>query len=1116
MKKKLFLKGWSDWQGIPPLIARAMRITCVLTFACVVNLYARGYSQEAQLTMNLRDVKLSRVFDVIGQQTDYQFLYNVEDVERAPAVTVEVKDATVPEILRRCFLNYPLSYRIVNKTVVVLPGLVLPSSLAMSMKAVSPPFEVRGRVSNSDGVPLVGVSIGLKGSETGAVTDGRGDFSLELPDGSGTLVLSYVGYLTREIPVNGRHEINVTLRPSVSSLNQLVVVGYGTQSRKNLTSSITTLEPKDLNKGPISDVGQLLEGKVPGLNITSSGDPNRPAAVILRGPSTLNSSETPFYVIDGIPGADITSVAPEDIASISILKDAAATAIYGNRASNGVIMITTKKGKAGQMHVSYSGYVGVEKVSNKLDMMNSSQLRSFLAKNNLSFSPADDKNANTNWQTQVERPSAVSFNHNLSFSGGGDHGNYMASINYFNRQGIIRTSSLQRFIAHLNVEQNALNDKVKFNLNITNSQSDADDVPLRNLVLLQMINHLPVSPVKNPDGSYFENFITQNYYNPVSMLHHAQDNTKYNNLRGIFTVGVTLPFGLTYHLNISYQNYTTLHGEYYDSYFTKNYNNIYNNPDPPATHALVNFGSNGYAVRSTYQNTAKTLETFFDWNRTFGDHHIDAVLGYSWQETVNGDGFQASSSNFPVDNIGYNNFALSNPYALASFRVDFGGDGIYQKSRLISDFFRVNYNYKDRYLLQGSLRRDGSSVFGANNQWGYFPSVGAGWRVGQESFMQQQKLFSDLKLRASYGITGNSTGFNPYTAQFISGSAGTFYYNGVQTAAYGPSQAANPDLRWEKTATTDVGLDFGLFDGMVTGTFDWYNKKTTGMIYSYAVDPILVPTGSIIANGGSMSNKGIELDVNVTPVKNLNFSWTTGLNIAHNKNEILSLSNPLFQGGDSVTLTQPDGGGQTGSTLQILKAGKPLGQFFTLQYAGKDPNGVSQYMGASGKLLTSPAIGVDYHYLGSPQPKVLVGWMNDFRYKRFDLNIFLRAVMGNKIFNVTRADLFRPTTAQYTNILVDVGGESTGDVNSYKYSSRFIENGSYVRLANATLGYTFPRIGKYVTNLRVYLTGNNLLIITGYKGIDPEINQGGIAPGIDSNNFYPKTRSVLFGVNVSF
>lgn len=1116
MQKKLFLKGWSDWQGVPALIVRTMRITCLLTFACVVNIYARGYSQEAQLTLNLKDVKLSRVFDIISQQTDYQFLYNVEDVQKAPAVTVEVKDATVPEILQRCFLNYPLGYRIVNKTVVVLPGLVLPSPMAMAMKLTPPPFEVRGHVSNSSGTPLVGVSIGLKGSGTGTVTDARGDFSLDLPDGRGTLLFSYVGYLTQEVQVEERHEISVVLKASVSSLNQLVVVGYGTQSRKNLTSSITTLQSKDLNPGPIADVGQLLEGKVPGLNITSSGDPNRPAAVILRGPSTLNSSETPFYVIDGIPGADISTVAPEDIASVSILKDAAATAIYGNRASNGVIMITTKKGTRGQMRVTYSGYVGVEKVSNKLDMMNAGQLRDFLTKNNLSFSPADDKNANTDWQSAVERPSALSFNHNLSFSGGNDHGSYMASINYFNQQGIIRTSALQRFIAHLNVEQSTLNDKVRFNLNVTNSQSDADNVPLRNLVLLQMINHLPVSPVKNPDGSYFENFITQNYYNPVSMIHNAQDNTKYNNLRGIFKVDVTLPAGLTYHLNISYQNYTTLHGEYYDSYFTQNYNNIYNNPDPPATHYLVNFGSNGYAVRNTYQNTDKTLETFFDWNRSFGDHHIDAVLGYSWQQTINGDGFQATSTNFPVDNIGFNNFALSNPYAISSFRVNFGGDGIYQKSRLISDFFRVNYDYKDRYLIQGSIRRDGSSVFGTNNQWGYFPSVGAGWRISQENFMKAQKLFTDLKLRASYGITGNSTGFNPYTAQFISGSAGTFYYDGVQTAAYGPSQASNPDLKWEKTATTDVGLDFGLFNGLVTGTLDWYSKKTTGMIYSYAVDPILVPTGSIVANGGSMSNKGIELDVNVTPVKNVHFTWTTGLNLAHNKNEIFSLTNPLFQGGDSVTLTQPDGGGQTGSTLQILKSGKPLGQFFTLQYAGKDANGISQYVSASGALTTSPAIGVDYHYMGSPQPKLMIGWTNDFQYKRFDLNLFLRAVTGGKIFNVTRADLFRPSTAQYTNILADVATESINDVNSYKYSSRFIENGSYVRLANATLGYNFPRVGKYITDLRVYLTGTNLFILTGYKGIDPEINQGGIAPGVDSNNFYPKTRSVLFGVNVSF
>ena len=473
-------------------------------------------------------------------------------------------------------------------------------------------------------------------------------------------------------------------------------------------------------------------------------------------------------------------------------------------------------------------------------------------------------------------------------------------------------------------------------------------------------------------------------------------------------------------------------------------------------------------------------------------------------------------TNFPADNIGYNNFALSNPYAIPSYRINFGADGIYQKNRLISDFARLNYNFKDKYLLQGSIRRDGSSDFGANNRWGYFPAVGAAWRISQESFMQNQQVFNDLKLRASYGITGNASGFNAYTAQTLSGSLGTFYYNGTQVSAYGPTQAANPDLQWEKTSMTNIGLDFAVLKGKISGSIEWYNKTTNGMIYSYKVDPILIPVGNIIANGGDMNNKGVELTLNATPVKTADFSWSSSLNLAHNTNKITSLTNPLFNGGDSVRITQPDGGGQTGSTLQILKSGRPLGQFFTLEYAGKNESGVSQYVDASGKLVTNPAIGVDYHYLGSPQPKLLLGWTNNFRYKNFDLNVFFRGVFGNKIFNATRADLFRPSTAQYTNILTDVAGRSPADINSYKYSSRFIESGSYIRLDNASLGYNFKNISPYIKSLRIYSSVNNLFIITDYTGIDPEINQGGIAPGVDTNNFYPKTRTFLLGLNVSF
>ncbi len=970
-------------------------------------------------------------------------------------------------------------------------------------------------VTGQDGLP--GVTISVQGTKTGTITDNAGKYSIAVQGTNAVLVFTSVGYLSQEQKVGSQQQIDVQLEADVKQLGEVVVVGYGTQSRKNLTSAVSTIKPQDLNRGAITDVGQLLQGRVPGLNISANGDPNASAAVVLRGASTINSSQGPLYVIDGIPGADISTIAPDDIASIDVLKDASATAIYGNRAANGVIMVTTRRGKSGEMKVNYHGYVGLEKVSSRLNMMNASQLRSFLTANGLSFAPADDKGVDTDWQSAVQKSSVISQNHNLSFSGGSEKGTYTASLNYTDKQGILLGSSLSRVIARLALDQSALNDKVRFGLQVTNSNSVANNTPLRNNVLEQMINHLPVSPVKNADGTYFENFTNTGYFNPLAMIENGQDNTKTNVLTAAFTTQVKLPFNLTYNLNLSYQNFTILQGEAYSSYYSKyNSANFYNNPEPPAVHSLLNFGTNGMASRKSYQNTNKLLETFLSWNKELGDHSLNLVLGYSWQGNTIGDGFQMSSTNFPVDNIGYNNFALSNPYAISSYRINFGADGVYQETRLISDFARLNYNFNDKYLLQASVRRDGSSVFGDNNQWGYFPSVGLAWRIDQEGFMQKQSLFNDLKLRASYGVTGNSSGFNAYTAQFMSGSLGTYYYNGVQTAAYGPTQAANPDLQWEKTATSNIGVDFSILKGKVSGTVEVYDKNTTGMIYSYRVNPMLVPVGSIISNGGSMNNKGIEVTLNATPVSKGKFTWNTSLNLAHNSNKITSLSNPLFAGGDSIRLTQPEGGGQTGSTLQILKSGMPLGQFFTLEYAGKNANGVSQYINGKGVLTTTPAIGADYKYLGSPQPTILLGWTNTIRYGNFDLNVFIRGVFGNKIFNATRADLFRPSTAQYTNILVDAAGETKADVNSFKYSSRFIEDGSYVRLDNATLGYNFKKLGKTIQGLRVYMSVNNAFVITNYSGIDPEVNQGGIAPGVDSNNFYPKTRTVLFGVNLSF
>lgn len=1116
MKKKLSFKK---------ILSKAMRITITQLFlsiiCCGISLANSAFSQEVlnkSITLRTGTSTVKKVLFQIEKKADVKFVYSSNAIQAEQIVSFDFTDDKLSKVLEKLLSPLNISYEVMDNRILLRKKTVTEKENIQTIipNEIIAEQTITGTITDEKGQFLPGVSVLVKNTNRGTATDSKGQYKIAVPDGNNTLVFSFVGYQKQEIAVAGRSVINVSMLVENQSLEEVVVVGYGTQSRKNLTSAITTIKPEDLNKGAISDVGQLLQGKVPGLNITRSGDPNRAAAIILRGASSLrDGAQSPLFVIDGVPGADISLIAPDDIATMDILKDAAATAIYGNRAANGVIMVTTKRANKGQMQVSYSSYMAIDKVSKQYNMMDANQLKTFLTKNGQALSPEDDLGANTNWQDAVQRSSAISQNHNISFGGGNENTIYNASINYFDQEGIVKSSALNRVVARLSIEQKAFNDNLKLGLSVTNSVSDAKWVPYRNTVLAQMLTYLPTAPVHNADGSFYDNFNKSSYYNPVSLIENGQERLKYKSLIGTFFGQLKLPLGFTYDVKFSYQNFQTNYGAYYNSYYTQYYNNIRSTPEPPGNPSFITLvGANGLATRNAYQNTQSLLETYLTWDKQIGDHSINAVVGYSWQESINGDGFQATSTNFPVDAVGYNNLGLGNPYAVNSFRVNYGGDN-YQQVRLISDFGRVNYNYKNKYLLQGSVRRDGSSVFGLNKQWGYFPAVGFAWRVDQEAFMEKQRIFSELKLRLSYGVTGNSAGFSPYTTKLIYGNVGTFYYNGAQQAAIGALQNENPDLGWEKTATSNLGLDFAIAKGKVSGTLEVYDKTTSDLIWTYPVSTVLYPNGSLTANVGKMSNKGVEFTLNVNAVKTQNFSWNTTINLAHNQNKIVSLSNSTLKT-DSVKIVQPDGAGQTGETVQVIVAGQPIGQFFTYEYAGKDANGVSQYYNAKGELTTKPISVKDYKALGNAQPKLLLGWSNNFTYKNFDLNIFMRAVLGNKIMNITRADLFRPSTARFTNIPVEVAEESANDFNSYRYSSRFLENGSYLRLDNATLGYSFKNISKNVKRIRLYASVNNLFVITGYKGIDPEINQGGTAPGVDANNFYPKTRTFLFGVSASF
>jgi TonB-linked SusC/RagA family outer membrane protein len=1107
MKKK-WLTGHPFGDSLKKFM-RIMRLTILLLFGCMLTVSANSYAQKTRLDINMSNTSIRDLFGFIEENSEFVFLYRNEDFNVNKKVVVSLKDATINQILDEALRGENVSYDVYERQVVIRK--------AGDVINAQQKRDISGTVKDATGAPIPGATVLVKGTTVGGLTDMDGKFKLSIPGDSKILVISFVGMKTQEIAITGLTQVNAVLEETVG-IEEVVAVGYGKSSRKNLTSSVTSVKAEELNRGAITDVGQLLQGKVAGLNISNSGDPNKSAAIVLRGASTINSPGGPFFVIDGVPGADIKLVAPDDIASIDILKDAAATAIYGNRAAAGIIMVTTKKGSKGKTQISYNGYVGIETVSSKLSLMDADQHRAYVASQNLSYNPADDLGANTDWQKAVMRDMAISHNHNVSFSGGGDHHTYSANLNYVNREGIMKLSNQERYIARLSVEQMAFDDKLKFNLNVTNTKSISDYVPMQNTVLEQIGIHLPVSPVYNASGTWFENFNTTGYYNPVGLIENAKSDNTSDIVVGSLSAEAKLPFGLTYNILVSYQGNESTSNSFYGSYYG-NYSasSFYTNPDPgTGSSGLVGslFGVNGSAYRSAYQSNQKNLETYLTWKQKIGMHDINAVVGFSWVNSHYSDGIQSSSTNFPSDFIGYNNLSLGNPYAISSYRIGLAGG--FEEKRLISDFARLNYNFDDRILIQGSIRRDGSSVFGANYRWGYFPSVGGAWRVINESFMKNQKVLSDLKLRASYGVTGNAEGIGAFNAKIVYGITGTYYNNGVMDNSYGPIQGANPDLRWERTSTSNLGFDFGFLNNVVTGSVDVYEKLTSDMLFAYSVSPSLIPGGKIWANGGSISNKGIELVLTSTPVKAKDFSWTTSVNLAHNKNEITSLTNP-YSTGDSILYISPRAQGQTGATVQILKVGKPIGQFFSFMYEGKDANGLSQFRKADGTLTTAPLYGKDYFYVGDAQPKLLAGWSNTFKYKRFDLNVFFRGVFGNKIFNVSRANLSYTPNATTNNLssYVTTDDKITDTKNNF-FSNRYIEDGSYIRLDNATLGYDVNAKLKGIKSLRVYVTAENLLTITKYKGIDPEINQGGTAPGVDSNNFYPKTRVFMFGLNVEF
>ena len=781
---------------------------------------------------------------------------------------------------------------------------------------------VTGIVKDKTGEPLIGVSVVEKGTTNGSITDMDGKFSINVLQGK-TLVFSYIGYLSQEIKVRS-NTINVTMQEDDQMLEEVVVIGYGSMQRKDVTSSITTIKAEDLNVGVYSDPAQLLQGKVPGLAITTSGDPNGSPSITLRGASSLREGAAmqPYYVIDGIPGVDISMVAPDDIESIDVLRDATATAIYGSKAANGVIIINTKKGKKGRTNVTYSGYVAFDKILKKMDMATADELRAYAEKNGLTLS--NDMGANTDWQDEVLR-TAVSHNHNVSINGGSEKTTYMASINYQNRQGVILGTDMDRLNIRSLLTTRVLKDRLELSVGVNSRYGKGVGVPMddEGVSVLDAMNYFsPMLPVRD-DGNWTQASGSQNI-NPLSLIYEDTSETIYKNTQLISKATLEIVKGLKWSANYSFTNNQRTYSEYHT-----------HNTQQPGINA-----QNGQAKRNTYFGHEHIFETYGNYDTTINDaHKLSIMAGYSWEERMSNDGFGLTVHDFYDDVLKWNQLT----YASTIDGIPAIESGTKETVRNISFYGRVGYSYNSKYMIQATIRRDGSSVFGKNNRWGTFPSVSVAWNITEEDFMKHQDVISNLKLRLGYGVSGNALGFGAYTPYETYGASGFFTYNGKSWRTLAATKNANPDLKWESTGMFNIGIDYAFFNGRLNGTIEWYNKKTKDLIWNYPVSTSLYPFGDIQANVGEITNQGIEFSINAVPVRTRDFEWSTTVTLSHNKNTVDRLSNDQFE----VSLfTQGDpmvaGVSANGYTQRILE-GEPLGTFYTFEFAGYNENGIATY-----------------------------------------------------------------------------------------------------------------------------------------------------------------------------
>ena len=986
--------------------------------------------------------------------------------------------------------------------------LLLCFGICMIANAKAEGSEIKGVVLDaSTEEPLIGATVLVKGTTTGDATNIDGEFTLKDVKSNATLIVSYVGYDTQEVKVDGHTVLEIRLKEDSKLLDEVVVVGYGTMDKKELTSAVSHIGEKDFLSVSSLDPSMMIQGKVPGVSITNTGagDPNNQASIQIRGVSSRSAGLGPLIVIDGVPGGNLTNINPNDIASFDILKDGAASAIYGTRGSNGVILVTTKKGsKDGSTHTTYQGTFAWDHALHELKMMNAVDYREV----RLGWGDRGvDLGGNYNWLDGVTR-TGFTMQHTITVSGGNDKSNYRVSADYRKANGIDLRSKREEYGARASVNHTTKNGLFNININV------APRIIYRDMadwnVFRNAIEANPTTPLMDPQNpAQYYNFQGQVVgYNPVEALKLEKDhgNTK------LLDWDATLKLNLLPLLSKNESSPITLNTQV--MFADHQYSNDNSWFRPSTSTQAINNGFTGEASRSYSSERQYILEWVTNFNARFGENNIKAMVGYSYQYS-NYSGFSAYNKDFPNDGLGADNLG-SGEYALdegqvcmSSYRND---------SKLISFFGRVNYDYAGKYLLTASLRHEGSSKFGKNHKWGNFPAVSAGWRISQENFMHDITWINDLKIRGDFGVTGNQE-FESYLSLNTMTGFGYYYYNGQYFQVWGPSKNVNPDLKWEKGKNWNVGLDFSLFNNKVFGSFNYFNRRQQDLLGNYTVSVPPYLFDETFVNVGTMKNTGFEFDVTYNAVTTKDFDYSFNVVGTTMNNKFVDFSNSDYVGQDyyNVAATEDP---YPFYNLQRIEKDQPLGNFYMWKYAGITTEGEWLVYDKDGDIIrASQATDEDRRVVGNGMPKFTLSTTHNFRYKNFDLSLFFRGAFGFDIFNIH--DFYYGTRNFTGNMLRKAYGKNfdiSPDANPV-VSDYFLERGDYFKLDQITLGYTLPTPNwRFMSSLRVYGTVKNVFTITKFSGVDPSSYQvNGLTPGAQaSRTYYPSTRQFIVGIQLDF